>query len=111
MLATPSSRARGTKAGHRCSAARDSTWNQRPARLALDSARERAADANKAHNLAEALRTRELIGQAQGILIEHVNQYAPPIDTDRRGVHRGCSGEGARTGAVRRHSGLTMRRG
>ena len=40
------------------------------ARLALDSARERAADANKAHNLAEALRTRELIGQAQGILIE-----------------------------------------
>lgn len=40
------------------------------ARLALDSARERAADANKAHNLAEALRTREVIGQAQGILIE-----------------------------------------
>jgi GAF domain-containing protein len=40
------------------------------ARLALDSARERAADANKAQNLTEALRTRELIGQAQGILIE-----------------------------------------
>lgn len=40
------------------------------ARLALDSARERAADANQAQNLREALRTRELIGQAQGILIE-----------------------------------------
>lgn len=40
------------------------------ARLALDSARERAADVNKAHNLTQALRTRELIGQAQGILIE-----------------------------------------
>lgn len=40
------------------------------ARLALDSARERASDANKAQNLTEALRTRELIGQAQGILIE-----------------------------------------
>lgn len=40
------------------------------ARLALDTAVERAADANKAQNLTEALRTRELIGQAQGILIE-----------------------------------------
>jgi GAF domain-containing protein len=40
------------------------------ARLALDSARERAADATKAQNLTQALRTRELIGQAQGILIE-----------------------------------------
>lgn len=40
------------------------------ARLALESARERAADANQAQNLREALRTRELIGQAQGILIE-----------------------------------------
>lgn len=40
------------------------------ARLAMDSARERAAEADKAHNLTEALRTRELIGQAQGILIE-----------------------------------------
>ncbi len=40
------------------------------ARLALDSATERAADAEKAGNLTEALRTRELIGQAQGILIE-----------------------------------------
>ena len=40
------------------------------ARLALDSAQERALDAERALNLTEALRTRELIGQAQGILIE-----------------------------------------
>jgi hypothetical protein len=40
------------------------------ARLALDSAEERAADDIRAANLAEALRTRELIGQAQGILME-----------------------------------------
>lgn len=40
------------------------------ARLALDSARERALDAERAVNLTEALRTREVIGQAQGILIE-----------------------------------------
>lgn len=40
------------------------------ARLALDSATKSAADAIRAHNLGEALRTRELIGQAQGILIE-----------------------------------------
>lgn len=40
------------------------------ARLALDSAQERAVDAERTVNLTEALRTRELIGQAQGILIE-----------------------------------------
>ncbi len=40
------------------------------ARLALESAEERAVDARTAINLTEALRTRELIGQAQGILIE-----------------------------------------
>ena len=40
------------------------------ARLALDSAEERAADGHRAANLSEALRTRELIGQAQGILME-----------------------------------------
>ena len=41
-----------------------------PARLALESAEERATDEAKTGNLHEALRTRELIGQAQGILIE-----------------------------------------
>jgi hypothetical protein len=40
------------------------------ARLALDSAEERADDEKKSANLIEALRTRELIGQAQGILME-----------------------------------------
>lgn len=40
------------------------------ARLALDSAQERAADLERGTNLAEALHTRELIGQAQGILME-----------------------------------------
>jgi ANTAR domain/GAF domain len=40
------------------------------ARLALDSAEERAFEEKRAGNLAEALRTRELIGQAQGILME-----------------------------------------
>lgn len=40
------------------------------ARLALDSAEERAADDKRAGHLTEALRTRELIGQAQGILME-----------------------------------------
>jgi hypothetical protein len=40
------------------------------ARLALDTAKERALDAARTVNLTEALRTRELIGQAQGILIE-----------------------------------------
>jgi hypothetical protein len=40
------------------------------ARLALDSAEERAFEEKRAINLAEALRTRELIGQAQGILME-----------------------------------------
>jgi len=40
------------------------------ARLALDSAEERATDELRSRNLAEALRTRELIGQAQGILME-----------------------------------------
>lgn len=40
------------------------------ARQALDSAEERAADGKRAANLNEALRTRELIGQAQGILME-----------------------------------------
>ncbi len=40
------------------------------ARLALDSAEERAADGQRSANLTEALRTRELIGQAQGILME-----------------------------------------
>lgn len=40
------------------------------ARLAVDSATERAAGESVAANLTEALRTRELIGQAQGILME-----------------------------------------
>jgi ANTAR domain/GAF domain len=40
------------------------------ARLALDSAEERAFEEKRAGNLTEALRTRELIGQAQGILME-----------------------------------------
>ena len=40
------------------------------ARLAIDSAEQRASDKSKAGNLADALRTRELIGQAQGILME-----------------------------------------
>jgi GAF domain-containing protein len=40
------------------------------ARLALDSATERAAEEYRSENLREALRTRELIGQAQGILME-----------------------------------------
>ena len=40
------------------------------ARLALDSASEREADGRKEANLLEALRTREVIGQAQGILME-----------------------------------------
>lgn len=40
------------------------------ARLALDSAQVRALDEERTVNLTEALRTRELIGQAQGILIE-----------------------------------------
>lgn len=38
--------------------------------LALDSAEARAADDKRAGNLHEALKTRELIGQAQGILME-----------------------------------------
>lgn len=38
--------------------------------LALDAAEERADDEQRFANLHEALRTRELIGQAQGILIE-----------------------------------------
>lgn len=37
------------------------------ARLALDSSEGRAADEKRAENLTEALQTRELIGQAQGI--------------------------------------------
>lgn len=40
------------------------------ARLALDSAETRAADTERAWHLTEAMRTRELIGQAQGILME-----------------------------------------
>lgn len=40
------------------------------ARLALDSAEDRAAEEDKLGNLHEALRSRELIGQAQGILME-----------------------------------------
>lgn len=40
------------------------------ARLALDAANARAADEIRAGNLLDALRTRELIGQAQGILME-----------------------------------------
>ena len=40
------------------------------ARLALDTAQERALDEQRTLNLTEALRTREIIGQAQGILIE-----------------------------------------
>jgi ANTAR domain/GAF domain len=40
------------------------------ARLALDSAAERAFEEKRTGNLNEALRTRELIGQAQGILME-----------------------------------------
>lgn len=38
--------------------------------LALDSAHDRAAEDDRAANLTKALRTRELIGQAQGILME-----------------------------------------
>ena len=40
------------------------------ARLALELAEERAADGQRVANLTDALRTRELIGQAQGILME-----------------------------------------
>ena len=40
------------------------------ARLALELAEERAADGLRFANLGDALRTRELIGQAQGILME-----------------------------------------
>jgi hypothetical protein len=40
------------------------------ASLALDSAQERASEEKRSRNLVEALRTRELIGQAQGILME-----------------------------------------
>ncbi len=40
------------------------------ARLAVDSAAERAEGHSRAGNLVDALRTRELIGQAQGILME-----------------------------------------
>ncbi|HUP75146.1 MAG TPA: GAF and ANTAR domain-containing protein [Acidimicrobiales bacterium] len=40
------------------------------ARLALDSAEGKETDDRKTANLIEALRTRELIGQAQGILME-----------------------------------------
>ena len=40
------------------------------ASLALDSAQERASEEKRAGNLIDALRTRELIGQAQGILME-----------------------------------------
>ncbi|HUG86359.1 MAG TPA: GAF and ANTAR domain-containing protein [Euzebya sp.] len=40
------------------------------ARVALESAQERAVDARTAGHLTEALRTRARIGQAQGILIE-----------------------------------------
>ena len=40
------------------------------ARLALDSAEVRASDERRTGNLLEALRTRELVGQAQGILME-----------------------------------------
>ena len=40
------------------------------ARLALDSAEERAAGEARAENLTDALKTREVIGQAQGILME-----------------------------------------
>lgn len=40
------------------------------ARLALDAAEKRADDEQRSANLHGALRTRELIGQAQGILIE-----------------------------------------
>lgn len=38
--------------------------------LALDSAHDRAAEDDRTANLTQALRTRELIGQAQGILME-----------------------------------------
>src|SRR4029078_9653539 len=40
------------------------------ASLALDSAHERASEVLRSNNLVEALRTRELLGQAQGILME-----------------------------------------
>ena len=40
------------------------------ARLAIDSAEERAAGELRADNLTDALKTREVIGQAQGILME-----------------------------------------
>jgi AmiR/NasT family two-component response regulator len=40
------------------------------ARLAVDAATDRAEDEARSDNLHEALKTRELIGQAQGILME-----------------------------------------
>jgi ANTAR domain/GAF domain len=40
------------------------------ARLALDSAEDRASDERRTGNLIQALRTREMVGQAQGILME-----------------------------------------
>ena len=53
--------------------------------LALDSAQERAADDERVANLTEALRTRELIGQAQGILMERERITADQaFDVQRR---------------------------
>ncbi|HEX4981003.1 MAG TPA: GAF and ANTAR domain-containing protein [Ilumatobacteraceae bacterium] len=40
------------------------------ARLAIDSAEDRASDERRTGNLIQALRTREMVGQAQGILME-----------------------------------------
>jgi len=40
------------------------------ARLALESAEDRASDERRTGNLLQALRTREMVGQAQGILME-----------------------------------------
>lgn len=59
------------------------------ARLALDSAQDRAAGEDLAENLGEALKTREVIGQAQGILMER-EQITPEqaFDILRRASQR-----------------------
>ena len=58
--------------------------------LALDSAEERAADEEHVINLNDALRTRELIGQAQGILIER-ERITPTRHSTCSGVHPNTS--------------------
>jgi GAF domain-containing protein len=59
------------------------------ARLALAWAEERAAEEDKLENLTEALRSRELIGQAQGILMERQRLSADQaFDVLRRASQR-----------------------